>query len=137
MTEYRKYLHAADMNRRAMYSLRYEHAISAGEKTRLDSACTKARVGTFGIQLPVIWGGMRLFDKYVGKLPWEKSFIFYVIGAQVYYTYFKLSQAFVWNNLFYSVEDIVKGYVEQMTEEQINQVRSEKLATLVDSKSKE
>lgn len=118
-----------------MLDLPHQQAISAAEKTRLNKAHSTGKWACIGIQLPVIYLGVRLFDRIVSKLPWEKKIIWYLVGAQCYYAYYSLSKAFVWNNVFATVEDIVKLYVEQMTEEQIQQVRSEQIASAMGSKS--
>ena len=131
-----RYRFRGDVHRSALRDLPQREALTVGEKERLSTAYFYGKYGTLAAQFPCVTL-IYLVEKRIRPLPLDKRVVWYVGLSGVYGLTYMLTKAWAWHQAFYSVEDVVKRYVESISVEDIQKIEEErKLGILKPEKDK-
>ena len=125
LKELEKYRFRGDMHRSAIRDLPQQEALTVAEKERLSKAYTYGRYGTLLVQFPFV-SIVYQVEKRVRNQPVDKKVLSYVALAGVYGVMFMMTRAWVWHQCFYSVEDVIKKYVESISVADLQKLESER-----------
>lgn len=131
-----KYRFRGEVHRSALLDLPQREALTVSEKERLSTAYSYGKYGTLAVQFPFITL-IYYAEKRIRPLPLDKRVLWYVSLSGVYGLTYMLTKAWTWHQAFYSVEDVVKRYVESISVQDLRTIEEErKLGVLKAEKDK-
>jgi hypothetical protein len=113
MKAFDRYSHEGKIHKQAIWSISQDPGISSEEKALLLSSYQHGKWLSIGLQFPVIWMGIWIFNRKVSKLPTDKKVISFVFGSMFYLYFFKLTTAYSWHQAFSKCEPTIKDYIKR------------------------